>query len=509
MNLSIETTPIADRPSIDWERLAERRSVAVDAGLREALVAPGAAAENLGRLVSGDALCITTGQQPGLLTGPLFTVYKALTAIALARSLGTRLTRHVVPVFWVAGDDHDFAEANHLHLVTAGNDVVQVTLRQRDPSSPLVPLYKEPLGDAIDAVTDALTQHTPDTEFRADILAWVARHYHPDANFADAFAGALAELLGPAGLIVLRPTHPNVKRAMAPWLMSALRQAADLDQSLERRAAELRQRGRAVPVPVGDGATTVMLEGRLGRDRLMQDGDHFVTRRSGETWSLAELQEIAASEPSRLSPNVLLRPVVEAALLPSLAYVAGPGELSYLAQCAPIYEALAVEPQAAFPRWSGRVVEQRIAKVLTKYGVGAADLHAQPGALEASLVRDDMPEDASDALNTLRSTLKAEYDRLQDAATQVDPTLRKTVQSARNAALSGTDDIERRLIAHLKKQNEIVVQQIAKARQHLFPTGKPQERVLNIVPYLVRYGAGVVDHLLETVQASLASRADG
>lgn len=495
MTLAFHSVPLSGFPALDVGRLAGQRAVAIDSALGPAFVADGSARARLDLLLSGQAVCVTTGQQPGLLTGPLFTIYKALTAIALAESLEPLVGQPVVPVFWVAGDDHDFAEANHVHLLGLDNEIDRVELRTRNSDAPLRPLYQEPLGPELKPVMDALVMHTPDTEFRDDVLAWLDRHYRTDNDFASAFAEAVADLLGPRGLVVLRPTHPEAKRAMAPHLLMALEHASALDMALTQTTRDIERAGQHAPVHVGDGASLVMIEGRLGRDRLVVDGARFTARRSGESWSLDQLRRIAEAQPNRLSPNVLLRPVVEAAILPTLAYVAGPGELAYLPQCTPVYDRLAVAPQTPVPRWSGTIVEQRVQKVLDKYGLTIEELARSD--LEASLAREDMPPDATAALSAIAASLQAEYGRLERAAVEIDPTMKKPVQHARNSALSGVRSVEKRLVAHLKKQNEIVAQQIAKARHNLLPHGQPQERIFTVAPYLIRYGPGFLEGALE------------
>jgi bacillithiol biosynthesis cysteine-adding enzyme BshC len=497
MSFTLETTATAPAPALDAKALAAARSVTPDPRLREACVARAAGADNLERLFAEGGLCVTTGQQPGLLTGPLFTIYKALTAIAVARGFEQCLGRPVVPLFWVAGDDHDFLEANHLYQQTAANEVERVELRARAPEAPLRSLYEESLGPEIRGVIDTVLAATPDSEFRGDVAQWVERHYREEQDFAGAFAEAMADLLGPHGLVVFRSTHAAAKQAMGPHLLSALQGAAELDRRMAERATELHGAGRPTPVPVGEGATLVMIQDKQGRDRLVQGDAGYVARRTGHHWSLEQLRAIAGDDPQRLSPNVLLRPAVEAALLPTLAYVAGPGELAYLPQSDPVYRMLGVTPQAVVPRWSGRVLEARVAKVLAKYGIATSDLAAPEGALEASLVQGDMPEAARAALAALRQSLQEQYGHLEEAAAEVDTTMRKAVQSARNSALSGTTQLEKRLVSHLKKRNDIVIQQIAKARNSLFPAGRPQERMFNVVPYLVRYGTPFLDAALE------------
>ncbi len=477
----------------DVEAYTARRAFALDGSLEPAFVTHDHGAENVARLCSGEALCVTTGQQPGLLTGPLYTLYKALSAIALAQSLEARLDRPVVPVFWVAGDDHDFAEANHIFSVVGGSEIRRTSLRERAEDAPLIPLYREPVGDDIERIVAELTDQTPASEFRPSVFAWLQRHYRPNADLASAFAGAMAELLDRWGLVLFRPTHAAAKRLMAPMLVQALREARALDDALADYVDTLEHRGHSVPVSVGTGATLVFLEAALGRDRLVLDGSGYTARRSGQPYSLDELQTIAEHEPERLSPNVLLRPVIEAAILPTIAYVAGPSEQAYLEACRPIYEALAVPRQAPVPRWSGIAIENHIEKVLVKFGISVEDLQTPEGQLESRLARAELPQRATDAIRALRDTIRAEYDKLADASAEVDPTLRKHVSQAGRGAFREVADIEKRIISHLKKHNDIANQQIAKARAHLFPLGKPQERCLNVVAFLTRYGPSFIE----------------
>src|SRR5437773_1862081 len=315
------------------------------------------------KLADGAVLAVTTGQQPGLFTGPLYTVYKALSAIALAQRLERALGAPVVPVFWVAGDDHDFAEANHAAFLNAQGDLADIVLRERPADAPLVPLARERCG------------------------------------------------------------------------------------------AEIR----------------------------------------------AALERLAREAPERLSPNVLLRPVIEAALLPTLAYAAGPAELKYLADAAPLYELLGVARQAPVPRWSGLIVEGRVEKLMQRYGLGLEALDGKPGELEARLVRESLPPEAVESFDALRQELEARYARLTRVVTAVDPTLERTVQSARNAALAGTQEIERKLVASVKRESETLVRQIARARAAVYPRGEPQERVLTLASFLIRYGPDLLDALAHEV----------
>ncbi|OLC78269.1 MAG: hypothetical protein AUH78_02960 [Gemmatimonadetes bacterium 13_1_40CM_4_69_8] len=427
------------------------------------------------KLADGAVLAVTTGQQPGLFTGPLYTVYKALSAIALAQRLERALAAPVVPVFWVAGDDHDFAEANHAAFLNAQGDLADIVLRERPADAPLAPLARERCGAEIRGALDQLKSGTPDTEFKADVVRWLEGAYRPEVTLADACAEALQVLLAPRGLAVLRAHDRGAKQAAAPWLLRGL--------------------GTTLP----DGYTPVFVEAGQGRDRLQASGDAFVTRRSQERFTRVDLERLAREAPERLSPNVLLRPVIEAALLPTLAYAAGPAELKYLPDAAPLYDLLGVARQAPVPRWSGVLVEGRVEKLMQRYGLGLEALDGKPGELEARLVRESLPPEATESFGTLRQEIEVRYAGLARVVSAVDPTLERTVQSARNAALVGTQEIEKKLIASLKRESDTLLRQISRARDAVYPRGEPQERVLTLASFLIRYGPGLLDALGDEV----------
>jgi len=485
------------------------RAGGLDPALEPAFVPSAARDTVLARLREPGALAVTSGQQPGLFTGPLYTVHKALSTAALAHVLERQWGRPVVPVFWVAGDDHDFAEASETSWLAADGRLVSASLPPRPPDAPLTPMYRLPLGDAIAPALDALGSTLPDTEFRDETLAWLIRHYRPETTVAAAFTGAMAELLAPAGIVCFDGSHPAAKEAAAPLILLALERAAEIDDDLERQAEAIGDTARTSGVVLGDGAALAMLEARQGRDRLVAADGAFMTRRGKERFDLAALRRIAASEPTRLSPNVLLRPVIESALLPTVAYLGGPAELRYLALTPPVYRRLGVASQQPLPRWSGVLVEPRVDRILEKFGIELEDLLGPPGALESRLVRSHLPGETVAALESIRTAVEAGYEVLERGATEIDPTLVRPVQSARHQALSGTQEVEKKLVQHLKRRQETELSQITRARTAVQPAGKPQERVLTVAPFIARYGPALVADLAGAIEAWYAGALEG
>ena len=469
--------------------------------LIEACIPAAGTEEAMARLQAENVLVVTTGQQPGLFVSPLYAVYKALSAAALAGRLTRRWQRPVVPLFWLAGDDHDFAEANHTAWFAADGTPTSWTLRERASDAPLTPMYREPLGPEVTEGLDLLEASLPASEFTGETMAWLRRYYRPEATVAQGYAGALAELLAPFGIVCFDSTHPAVKRRAIPLIMKAVGLAQDLDRDLARRAADLTAAGADPKVHVGDGATLVMMESAQGRDRLVVDGTEVVSRRGHERFTLDTLQALAAEAPERFSPNVLLRPVVESALLPTVGYVAGPGELRYFPLVDPLYQRLRVAQQPAIPRWSGLVIERRVDRVLDKFGASLDQLTEPNQALETRVVRSHMPPEINDVVTSLRQAIDQGYDVLLEEGSRIDPTMAKPVEGSRRQALAAVDHIDKRLRGHLKQREKTELKQIGHARDALLPGGKPQERVVSVASFRARYG----DEFLTSVAAAIAA----
>ncbi len=461
------------------------------------------------RLAEPGALVVTTGQQPALFTGPLYAVHKALSAAALARVLAERWSRPVVPLFWVANDDHDFAEANHAAWLRPDGSLRVETLPDRPAEAALRPMGREPLGPGIGPALDALAADLAPFDGRDDVLQWLRTHFRPDAMLGDASGRALAELLAPLGVLCLDGSHAALKALGAPIIGRALEEAAGIESALVARTAALRDAGRDPGVSVGDGATLVMLEGAQGRDRLVLDGKGVIARHGGERYSLAEVRDLLAREPARFSGNVLLRPVVERSVLPTVAYVAGPGELRYLALAEAVYAHLGVARQLPVPRWSGLLVEPRVDRVLAKFGAPLEELLAPGERLESRVAREHLPARATESLSALRAGIESEYGVLESVAAEVDPTLLRPIQGLKARALQGAGKAEKKLVQHLKRRHETETAQIARARTAVQPGGRPQERVVTVAPYLARYGPGILPALLEEIVGWYGSALEG
>jgi bacillithiol biosynthesis cysteine-adding enzyme BshC len=490
VTLRIVDTPLEFTP--EWP---SARTGGFDPTLLEAIVPAEGTGPLLEKLKRPDVLVVTTGQQPALFTGPLYTIHKALSARALASLLEARWQRPVVPLFWSAGDDHDFA------WLRRDGTVGSFSLPARAPDAPQLPMYRTKLSAEVISLLAALEEDIGGLQHGPWAVDWLRRHWAPGRTLGESFNASLAELFGPLGVLTFDPTHRSAKRAMAGLLMKAVGLARELDRDLTERDRELRAAGTEGGVVVGDGATLVMIEGRLGRDRLVIQGDHFATRRSEEPFTMAALQQIAAAEPERLSPNVLLRPVIEAAILPTVAYLGGPGELRYWQLTPPIYGRMRVTPQAAMPRWSGLIIPPHVERLLTSLGTSLDELLAPGSQLEDRLARQQVPTAAADALAHLLASVVRDFEVMRQSGSAIAPQLERSLEGLQRKMEWLTQKADTKILSHVKRKEEERMGQIRRARGALLPSGRPQERVLTVAPFLAQYGPGV---LAEVAQAALS-----
>jgi bacillithiol biosynthesis cysteine-adding enzyme BshC len=466
---------------------------------------PGAAAK-LEEVVAGNGVFVTTGQQAGLFTGPLYTIYKILSAVRLARALEPVLERPVAPLFWIASDDHDWEEVNHVDILDRQNVLHRIALPTPEEAPP-VSMGRKLLGPEVDAVFGDFVQALPTTEFAGALLEQLRNAYRPGRSMAEAFADTLAALLAPFDVLLVDGGHPGVKAAATAIIERELERSADHEALLSEQTRRLEAAGYHAQVPILPGATNVFYEDELGRDRFYREGGAFVLRRTGRRFDGAELGSLLATHPERFSGNVVLRPVIENAVFPTVAYVGGPGEVSYYGQYRPLFEAHGIAMPVVFPRHSLLLIEGKIRKVLDRFHLEPDDFRHPTHEVAARVVREEIPDVVRDAIQELRRSIGEGYERLMAAAQGIDATLKGPLQGARNASFVQLAEAEKKIAHHLKMQNALMVDQLEKAAANLYPKGQPQERVLNIYQYLVRYGTELLPALAEAMDVRLGAPA--
>ncbi len=458
------------RDAKSWrERLQSLRSEFTGdwlAKISPAFTATGKAKERLEAVASGRGVVVTTGQQPGLFGGPVYTLSKALSALAFADSLQDLTGVPVAPVFWAATDDTDFLEASSTIVSAPGG----AQLLRFDHPAPLgLPMAAMPLGN-VSAQLEAL-KRSAGSVIDATPIELLERFYTSGATVGEAYVSFLRELFAPLGIAVIDASHAATRAAANPVVTKALERASEIADSVTARNHELESAGFTPQVQDVPGLSLVFSSSSGSRKRI----------------PIKAAAKHASSDD--LGPNVLLRPVVERAILPTATYIGGPAEIAYFAQIGPIAEAVGVARPAILPRWSCMIIEPHVEKILEKLYLLPEDFR-DPHEVEARVARARLPKAVIEELNTTRAALNERLDALSEAVVEERaPVSAAVTEGLRANLLRRLDRFERRLIAAAKREHADIMHEIATVRGSLYPLGKPQERGLNFVPLLARYGA--------------------
>ena len=453
--------------------------------LREAIRPTGAAAARLARVTGGQGVVVTTGQQPGLFGGPMYTIVKALSALALANRIEAVTGVPTAPVFWAATDDADFAEGAVTWLPVAGG------LRDARLSAP--PRDGTMMSHAF--LADVATAKAVLSQAAAG-AAWpeFIRHalhaYHDGSTVGNAYVDLMREILGPFGIAVLNAAHPSVRHQSAPLLRRALAEAHQVDAAISARDAELRGLGYTPQVEALPDRSLVF---------VVRNGVKERATISGASATLPKVSD------DLLSPNVLLRPVVERALLPTVAYMAGPGELAYFAQVSAVSMALSVATPVALPRTSLRIVTPEVQATLRGLGTTVNGMRDTTQVVR-DLAAGATPDAAMDAVTALRAQVQHTAHAIRTSGAALEAA---ALDGAVAQLTHRVSRLERRVLAASKRRIADQLRRVTQAQTLLWPQGASQDRVVNPLPWLARYGTPLLEQMQQACDADALTLVHG
>jgi bacillithiol biosynthesis cysteine-adding enzyme BshC len=490
--------PAARRAAV--RRAAARRVASgVVAALHEQngdLPPSAARARHLEALATPGTAAVVTGQQVGLFLGPLYTVYKAAAAVVTARALAAETGVPCVPIFWLQTEDHDLAEIDHCFLPRPGAAPLRLALAPADGERRSV--AHRVLGDDVLTVTEALAQALGAAPHAPGLLALLGRHYRPGQPLGRAFAGVLAELFAAEGLVILDPRHPAIATLAAPLHRAALERHDAIVTTLAARSAELEAAGFATQIGVRPEASLTFVHdgGPTGpRFRPVRGASGWTLPGTGQTLTADAALALLAEEPLRFSTSALLRPLLQDRLLPTAAYVAGPGEINYFAQLGPLYALLDTWLPLIVPRARFRLLEDNTRALLGKLGLGAADAEA-PRAELLRRVAAAPPPAAVGVAERLQAALEPHL----AALAALDPGLRDPVRKARETLARTSTHLAERAAQVLAERDRVSAERVDRLQGFLFPDGSPQERVFALPAFAARHGArAVIERVLAGV----------
>lgn len=437
------------------------------------------------------ALAAVTGQQVGFLGGPLFSILKALSAVRLAHQ-AERAGVECVPVFWLATEDHDFDEIKT--AVVQDKDGRLHTLCLDADHQPGAAVRTVILPESVTGTIEHIAQLLGDP----DISNLLRDAYRPGLTVGDAFARLFTALFADFGVIVLDASDVALHQIAAPLYCSSIRHAEELDASLLERGKELQSAGYHEQVKVTPSST--VLFGTIDGARLpihLANGSFLL---GNEKLGIEQLVSRINEEPGSFSPNVLLRPVVQDFLLPTLAYIGGPAEVAYFAQAEVVYRILAGRVTPVLPRFSSTVIDPRARRILQRYGLSLPDMFEGPEHVTELIASQSLPSDLQSAFEDVNQKLQQALASIVAPLKVLDPTLVEASERAGNKMLYQLEHLRKRAASAELRSSDIVSRHAAHLNSSLFPHKDLQERVITGISFVGRFGLSLLTSLYEAAQ---------
>ena len=453
--------------------------------------APEAAIANARRLADAGTVAILTGQQAGLFGGPLYTLLKAITAIRLAARVSRDQGATVVPVFWIDAEDHDWDEIASCGLLDADDHLQRVTVAAPEGAGDRRVAELRYSDDVTRALAD-VQRVLPPTEFTGPLLESLAADFAPGRGVSDAFARWMSRTLGAHGLVVYDASDPATKPFAAPLFRAEIEHPGRTSQLAGKTGAALVERGyHAQVTPTED--SVALFDLTAGRRPIRAAAGGFVI--AEDTVPHATLVARAANEPALFSPNVLLRPLVQDTIFPTVCYVAGPSELAYLGQLREVYASVGLPMPLFQPRATATILDASGVRFLTRYKVPLETLEAQDERALNDLLRSQLPPAVERAVQDADLEIAARLDEVIRAVPAIDPTLEGAARSTLGKIQHDMRALRGKILQAAKRRDETLRRQFMHVRAQAFPGGAPQERTVGFVHFLNRYGPALVDRL--------------
>ena len=454
---------------------------------------------NIKKLSDKKTLAIVTGQQLGILGGPLYTFYKIITAIKLSRFLSERYNDYnFVPVFWLEGDDHDFNEVRAIKIIDEGNSLLSIGYKEEieeDDAKQSVGHIK--FDSSIQDFFDSLNNNLKETEFKNPLLNELKDFYSEGKSFKEAFKDLIFKYFDEYGLIIFDPQEIEVKRLLKPIFKKEITDFRLHTEKLVHLSATLEELYHA---QVKVKPVNLFLNYDGGRHSVEPVDNEFRLRRKRKSFTYDQLLELLENEPEKFSPNVLLRPICQDFLLPTAFYIGGPSEISYFAQIKPLYEFYDIVQPIIYPRSSATILESTIENILEKHSVQINDLFIDVENVKKKIIN-SVAESSIDAMfDGLTKQVETAFDQLKEKLIDLDKTIADASNRYRDKIFSSINELKSKAEKAQQKKYEVTLRQIDKAAINLFPNSNLQERELNFVYYVNKYGNEFIKKIFDELQ---------
>ncbi|NOS84687.1 MAG: bacillithiol biosynthesis cysteine-adding enzyme BshC [Ignavibacteria bacterium] len=456
-------------------------------------------AANIELLINDNTFTVVTGQQVSLYTGPFYTILKTISAVKLAKDLKERFPQfNFVPVFWLESEDHDIDEANHTYLIDRQNELVRVGFEDENANQDegskrnTPPVGSIVFGELINSINEQLRSSLIDTDFKDKIMNMVTKHYREGNDYKTAFAGLMNDIFKGYGVVFIDPSDHEIKRLLIPVFEKELTSSPKLCETIITQSAELEKKYDLQVKP-----KVINMFFLHNNNRLLiepRDGGKFALKNSKRRFENEELLNLLQENPELFSPNVVLRPICQDYLLPTAAYIGGPGEISYFAQFKPAYKHYDITMPVIYPRVSVSIIEGKIAKFMNNFNVKLEDIYHH--SFLVSKVVDKLSEvKIDDEISKYIDELNKVFYDMRNMTVKVDQTLLNAVDNMKEKTKQNLEHFRSKLINAQAKKSETTTTQIDKVTNNVYPQHDLQERVISVIYFLNKYDVSFIKKL--------------
>lgn len=443
-----------------------------------------------------NALAVVTGQQVGIFTGPLYTLYKTIGTFNLSRYLKERFPEfEFVPIFWLEGDDHDLDEANHIHIFDSNLEVVRIDGISTDPGlENLLPMSEVKIDETFKGVVGQLEAILRESDFKQSLIKTLSEFYSTGESLTSAFSKTITHILQNIPLLTFDPTDVEAKRLFRSIFDRELFTFPRTSEEVIKSSAQLEENYHVQVKP----RVLNLFYLDDGRRRAIEPiGNAFSLRGTKRKLMREQLRTLVETNPELFSPNVVLRPICQDYILPTAAYVGGPSEIAYFAQLKGVYQLFEVEMPPIFPRPSATIVEHGVQKIMERYQLGFLDAFAEFDELVKKALRAVSAEDIPGEFNKTSEEVARAVHWLDPLTTRIDPTLKGAVDSTVSRMLYHLQHLQEKTVAAYRRKNDQVLQQAKKFQQFIYPNRDLQERIVNFSYFYNKYGDNFIHKLVE------------
>ncbi len=444
--------------------------------------------EQIEKLSKNDSLAIVTGQQLGVFGGPLFTIYKTITALLLAKEWEQKLSRPVVPVFWLADEDHDFDEIAWFGI--PGNENFIKLEYDGEPGNKLVSDVK--ITSGIDVLKRTIKEQMFDTDFSDELWSMFDCFYSEGSDFRKAFAQMMDQLFGKHGLLIAGSNFRSIKEVVANTFANSISNADEITSALEKQSAKIEKNFHR-QVILGD-TNLFYIDDEAGRLKIESSENGWGA--GSFSWNKSDLLKEIESSPHKFSPNVFLRPVIQDQLLPTLGYVAGPGEIAYYAQMKELYPLFDLQMPIIFPRFSATLIESGIDRIFDKIPFKFHRYGERIEDLESEYVKHSESTDVEVLFGRWKNGISKISEEPSKTISEIDGSLEGMVGKTVTGFGTELDKLKGRVYRSIKQQEQTQLQRIRKIKAQLYPDNGLQERMASFMYFMNKYGTGFWDELI-------------